>query len=61
MKFKMRLMWITLKISNEVMDFVRDKTRLITKNHVVRESYPHSSKNWKAKTEIFEEILIYHN
>jgi hypothetical protein len=49
-------MWITLKFSNEVMDFVRDKTRLITKNHVVRESYPHSARIGKRKLKFLGDI-----
>lgn len=44
----MQLVWITLKISNEITGFVRIKIRMITKIYIERESYLHFHKNLKA-------------
>lgn len=34
-------MWITLKISNEVIGFVRHKIRMVIKISSIKESYSH--------------------
>ena len=47
-KLKMRLMWITFEISNEVIGFARDKTIILAKNREMRGNYPHFHKDWEA-------------
>jgi len=37
----MRLMWISIKIPNEVIGFVRSKVKMITENRLAKKNYPH--------------------
>lgn len=49
----MRLLWISFKMLNEVMGFVRPKVRMITENQQSEKSYPHFHNYFQAGNQRF--------